>query len=379
MRAEGIVREVLCDVEREIHRARFGAVCAAVTALIYGGRVGLAALGRTINRRSHKHGIKRIDRLLGNEALGGELELIYAAIARYVLRSVARPVILLDWTESGRGMYSLTAAVPLHGRAIAIYSVTVPRAQYTARRVENAFLEKLRTLLPSNCRPILVGDAGFRAPWMRYVQQMGWDFVARIRGRTLVQRIDGEAWQHWKQLTTSTRSKPRLLGTYRIVRQMAVEARLVLVGRRAPTSAETRRRARARRAARGNREAWLLATSLSWSASQVVHIYKARMQIELTFRDLKSHRFGWGFEDARCRSIMRVAVQLMLAAVASLVVVLVGIAAETAGIQKQFQANTIRNRRVLSLVTLGRAVIDAVDKRLRIPRLEDHLPFVGIP
>jgi len=54
MRAEGIVREVLCDVEREIHRARFGAVCAAVTALIYGGQVGLAALGRTINRRSHK-------------------------------------------------------------------------------------------------------------------------------------------------------------------------------------------------------------------------------------------------------------------------------------------------------------------------------------
>lgn len=379
MRADGIVREVLCDVEREIHRARLGAVCAAVTALIHGGRIGLSALGRAIGQRSHKHGIKRIDRLLGNQALVAELEIIYAAIARYVLRSVERPVILLDWTESGHDMYSLTAAVPLHGRAITIYSVTVPRSQYTARLVENAFLEKLRTFLRSNCRPILVGDAGFRTPWMRRVQQMGWDFVARVRGRTLVKRVDGGAWQHWKHLSTGSSNRPRSLGTYCIARQMAVEAQLVLVDRRAPTSAEARRNARARRAARGNREACLLATSLSRSAKDIAAIYKARMQIELTFRDLKSHRFGWGFEDAGCRSTKRVAVQLMLVAVASLVVMLVGIAAEAKGLQKQFQANTIRKRRVLSLVALGRAVINTVHEQLRVAKLRDHLPFVGIP
>lgn len=379
MRADGIVRQVLSDVQSEIHRARFGAVSAAVSALIQGGQIGLAALGRAIGPSSHKHGIKRIDRLLGNRALVAELELIYAAIARYVLRSVKRPVILLDWTESGEDMYSLTAAVPLQGRAIAIYSVTVPRSQYTARRIENAFLERLRTFLPSSSRPILVGDAGFRAPWMRHVQEMGWDFVVRVRGRTLVQRVGGESWRHWKQLTTPTRGKPRSLGAFRIVRQMNVEVQLVVVDQRAPKSAEKRRNARARRAARGNREAWLLATSLSHSAKQVVAIYKTRMQIELTFRDMKSHRFGWGFEDARCRSTTRVAVQLMLVAVASLVVMLVGIAAEAAGLQKQFQANTIRKRRVLSLVALGRAVINTVVERLGVGRIRDRLPFVGIP
>ena len=379
MRADGIVREVLRDVEGEIHRARLGAVSAAVCALISGGQIGLAALGRAIGRRSHKHGIKRIDRLLGNRALVVELELIYAAIVRYVLRSVARPVILLDWTESGHDMYSLTAAVPLQGRAIAIYSVTVPRSQYTARRVENTFLDKLRTLLPSTCRPILVGDAGFRAPWMRRVQQMGWDFVVRVRGRTLVQRVGGEKWQHWKQLTTPTRGKAHALGTFRIVKQMAVEAQLVFFERRALKSAEKRRNARARRAARGNREPWLLATTLSRSANDVVAIYKARMQIELTFRDLKSHRFGWGFEDARCRSTARVAVQLMLVAVASLVVMLVGIAAEAAGMQKHYQANTIRKRRVLSLVALGRVVIRTVEKPRIAAQLRNHLPFKGIP
>src|SRR5690606_40091519 len=105
----------------------------------------------------------------------------------------------------------------------------------------------------------------------------------------------------------------------------------------------------------------------------------ARMQIELTFRDLKSHRFGWGVEDAGCRSTKRVAVQLMLVAVASLVVMLVGIAAEAKGLQKQFQANTIRKRRVLSLVALGRAVINTVHEQLRVAKLRDHLPFVGIP
>ncbi len=56
--------------------------------------------------------------------------------------------------------------------------------------------------------------------------------------------------------------------------------------------------------AKVNREPWLLVTSLPARQSlarRVVNLYAKRMQIEEAFRDLKSHRFGMGFEDSRTR------------------------------------------------------------------------------
>jgi hypothetical protein len=81
------------------------------------------------------------------------------------------------------------------------------------------------------------------------------------------------------------------------------------------------------------------------------------MQVEESIRDVKSHSFGWGFEDARCKSCQRIEVQLLLVAIATIASVLAGIATELASQARRFQANTERRRRVLSLVTLGRRVL----------------------
>jgi hypothetical protein len=385
MRAEGIVRQVLGDVESGIHRAREDAVTAAVLALVRGGRIGLAALGRAIANRSYKHGIKRIDRLLGNEILTKELDSIYAAIARYVLRGMKRPVVLVDWTQSGETTCTLTAAVPIQGRAITIYSVTCRASRYTSRALERRFLLALRTILGGDRTPILVGDAGFRGPWIRQIATMGWDFVARIRGRTHVQRVEETQWQRWNSLIPLARRKARSLGRYRFVKAGSFEANLVIFdGRsrraRLPSSPVKHGSTRAKHGSNAAREPWFLATSLPLPAAEIVKIYASRMQIELTFRDLKSHRFGWGFEDARCRSTSRIAAQILLAALASLVCMLVGIAAEAAGLHKSYQANTITKRRVLSLVALGCAVIRTGDTReLPTAVVRDYAPFVGIP
>ena len=69
------------------------------------------------------------------------------------------------------------------------------------------------------------------------------------------------------------------------------------------------------KARKREREPWLLATSLSpqeVSAAQVTAIYAKRMQIELAFRDLKSHRYGMGFEDSLSRIPQRLAVLLLI-------------------------------------------------------------------
>jgi hypothetical protein len=379
MRAEGILRRVVGNVGVEIHQARLGAVIAVVAALVRGGEVGLAALGRAIGQRSYKHGIKRVDRLLGNEALAAELDVFYGAIARYVLRSVKRPVILLDWTRVRNTMCALTAAVPVEGRAVTIYSISCALSDYAKPGLELAFLKKLKTLLSSDSRAVIVADAGFRAPWIRRARELGFDFVTRIRGRTRLRRQGEQQWTHWKALIPEARRTPRALGPFDMTQRCPVEVRLVVVdqrSKRARSSKLRRRNLRAQRAVRAQREPWVLATSLALPPTDVVALYATRMQIELTFRDLKSHRFGWGFEDARSRSIPRMAIQVLLAALASLVAMLLGLAAEDAGLRRQFQANTTTARRVLSLVALGCAVLRT---RTRLPRAIPTLPIVGIP
>ena len=63
------------------------------------------------------------------------------------------------------------------------------------------------------------------------------------------------------------------------------------------------------------REPWLLATSLGssqFNAASIVVMYGKRMQIEESFRDLKSHRYGMGFEDSRTRGSKRLSVLFLL-------------------------------------------------------------------
>ena len=90
-------------------------------------------------------------------------------------------------------------------------------------------------------------------------------------------------------------------------------------------------------------------------------IYATRMQIEETFRDTKSIRFGWSFRHARTHSAQRYGVMLLLAALAGFVLTIIGVAAESNQLHLGFQANTIRHRRVLSLFQLGKLIIAAAD------------------
>ena len=102
---------------------------------------------------------------------------------------------------------------------------------------------------------------------------------------------------------------------------------------------------------------WLLATSMSeGDAASIVGIYARRMQIEETFRDAKNHRFGWSLGDVRLSTPQRTAVLLTLAALAIVVVTLIGMTAERRGVHRGYQANT-EKRRVLSFLVLAAAIL----------------------
>lgn len=114
-----------------------------------------------------------------------------------------------------------------------------------------------------------------------------------------------------------------------------------------------------RKNAAREREPWLLVASPeleALSAQQLVTLYARRMQIELSFRDLKSHRYGQGFEDSLTRKGPRIEVLLLINAMAAFASWLVGLACEATGLDQWLSPMRSR-RRLYSVLRLGREAL----------------------
>jgi len=220
---------------------------------------------------------------------------------------------------------------------------------------------------------------------------MGWDYVTRVRGKNYARADEHSAWFYAKDCGQALGPGLHDMRDGQVNFSDPVPCRLIAYDARSrrarmrPT--EKGRRIRVRRAVRGAHEPWLLTTSIATGpAADIVEIYALRMQIELSIRDDKSHALGWSLEDARTRTCARVDIQLLLIAIATIAALIVGIAAEQANIERRYQANTERRRRVLSLVTLGRrilathAIASITNEQLAdaLQWLRDHIPRIRV-
>jgi hypothetical protein len=291
------------------HRARSAALVKVVDAAVGGAKLSLTQLGRGRSGTAfEKHHIKAVDRLLGNRQLHIERAGIYAAIARSVLRRVKQPVIVVDWSdfEPGRKFALLKAATPIGGRAITLYERVFPFARYNSPSAHREFLLALHAIVPERCKPIIVTDAGFRGPWFRAVESLGWNWVGRIRNGIKYCDPGNGRWRLTDSLYKLATTKMQHLGQVLMSKRHGYCFRLYLVRAHAPRVGRPRRR-------RGNkphrvyrrlhRAPWLLATSLPHergSERRIKSLYALRMQIEQVFRDAKSHRCGLGLRYCRC-------------------------------------------------------------------------------
>lgn len=367
MRVAVILRRVLRRCCAEVHLMRFRAVLAVALGIIEGGRLSLTAIGRSLGRRGNpKHDIKRVDRLLSNRKMWRERRLYFRDVAALVIGSWVKPVVLLDWTKITDDFHALVAAVPIGGRAVTIYGEVHPERDLGNGKVQAAFLRALADVVPRGCRPIIVTDAGFQGPFFRAVRRQGWDYVGRIRG-TATMRLTMSRMTVAEAYACAS-SVPRDLGAavlYAGHREM--DTRLVLAAkpRRRGKHPWARRRTGeggvARSTITGAKQPWLLATSLDTeTAAQVASIYATRMQIEETFRDAKNHRFGWSLRHVRGYRADRLTLLLLFGALATLAVVLLGLAAAEAGWHRRYQANTAKIR-TLSFFVLGVALVQRHD------------------
>lgn len=360
MHATKILQQTISSALDFVHATRLVAVFWAVRALLQGGRLSLTALGRSAPGRAlPKHAIKRVDRLLGNKQLHAQTPAFFKVIAQLLIGARQRPVLIVDWTPTGANHVALVAAVPADGRSLPVFLEVHPKKKDNNAKVMRRFLRRLADILPAQCRPVIVTDAGFRNDWFTDVVIRGWDFVGRVRNNSLTRDLINPTWLPAKSLYKQATTCAKDLGRWVLVFDNPRALRLVLIKKNVLKECPQLRVSNPQQKAKKRAwEPWLLATSLdSTSAKRVVDIYAKRMQIEETFRDAKNHRFGWSFGHARSGSSKRLEVLLLLATLGILAVTLLGNAAENKGLHRRYQANTIRTRRVLSLFFLGVAMV----------------------
>jgi hypothetical protein len=351
----------------QMHESRVTAMVKVAEGIVRAGRLTPASIGRNLAGSAQpKHAIKCVDRLLGNLHLKRDRLFVFLAISHRLLRGCDRPVILIDWTTAGGTQEALVAAVPIGGRALPIYLEVHPRKKLGNDAVERRFLCSLRSILPTECRPIVVTDAGFRGPFFDEINHLGWDFVGRVRGHSKAASLDGQQISK-EDFYAKASLTPTDLGIFRLfVKRQEIPCRLVLVRkRRKPGPKRAHPKGREDREHRKSAcDPWLLATSMKeGDALRVVSLYAKRMQIEETFRDAKNHRFGWSLGEVALSTSQRTEALLMLAALAYFVVTLLGIAAERQRAHRAYQANTERRRRVLSYFVLACAILRRADTK----------------
>lgn len=347
MHAKRIIQELLDKNCPTMHAKRRHCVAKLAEAGRQGG-LGLLKMSRAIESKTAlRHRIKCCDRLLSNPHLNKERRQVYQAMNERVLARQGRIGIIIDWSDllaDGSG-HLLRAAAIVKGRSFTVYEEVHTGKDYGKLEVHRQFLMNLRSVLPAHCKPVLVTDAGFRATWFGLASELEYEWVGRIRNRDTICAHGTNEWVGCKTLYSGATARPRCLGWFMYTESNRTRCRLAIIKRRPKERhhktafGESSRSARSKKNRSAQVEPWLLAVSptlADLSAKSIVALYAGRMQIEQTFRDVKNGQFGLGLTTSQTRKIQRLAILLLLGALITYALWLIGLAAAANGYAIQY-------------------------------------------
>ena len=291
-----------------IHKNRLKSLMIACEAGLIENKVYLTGLGRAIlNTNKESSNIQKVDRLLGNGHLQAERDFFYRIMCSYVIKEDSKPWILVDWTclNSTTNLYALRASVSMKGRSIVIYEECHPKKYENNHSVHKTFLNRLKTILPSSSTPIIVTDAGFRAPWFAHVLKLNWHFVGRLRNKNLVFLEQESQWvlsSHYFEQATRV---PTHIGQGLLTEEGKVPTQFVLYKGKAKGRHQLNKNkkksgsGKSKLYSKAHKEPWLLVTSLPQAQEMpmlITNIFRQRMRIEENIRDTKSPHYGFGLK-----------------------------------------------------------------------------------
>jgi hypothetical protein len=352
-----------------IHENRINAVLDVSMALRDSQNLSLSAIGRSLKGTSAvKHKIKKVDRLEGNKKLHEELSSLYVALSSYVLTYLSQdkslPIVIdVCFMKDDRAIQMLSAEVATKGRTLPLYRKVFKEGEL--KEQTQSFLNELFHCIPVGRTVIVIMDAGFHHEWFETIDALGWFWICRVRQGKSLKFLNSDEWQTVKDFIPHVKEKTTNYEQILLTRCHEYYCRLVTT-RRAPKGRQVKD-------SRGNthgrngsgqykssaKEPWLLATNLpaQYKSTEIVHLYSKRMQIEESFRDLKSHQFGLCGRYIRTLCVYRWGVKMLLAAIVQITYWVIGVIGHSQGMQRVFQANTVKDKKIFSYFTLGKLII----------------------
>lgn len=320
-----------------MHKSRLKAVSAVLWGFLSAARLGISALGRAVAvETTPRHGIKRVDRLMANARWRPEE--VMAVLSGESARHLGALVVSLDWVELRGGFRALVASVcTRRGRALPVAWKVVHRERFrrSQNAVEDQLVERLGELLDAP-RVCIVADRGFRrATFLSLLDSLGFGYVIRVCGKV---HVSGRKYVGLLEGCGLREGREDDLGASDYREDGEARTRLVWRWNRAQD------------------EPWLLATNTGKSIKRVCEIYALRMEEEESFRDLKSHRYGFGLRYVLASTAERYDRMLAIWALGTWVLYAQGLAAVRA--RKHLGQSTATNKRIdLSIVRLGHLLL----------------------
>lgn len=360
----------LKDTCSTMHITRLQAVLDVASGLRKSQNLSLSELGRNLPGDAQlKNKIKKVDRLEGNKALHQELFSLYQGLSHFVFTYISHdasvPLIVdVCCLKDDREIQMLSAEVAVTGRSIPLYR-EVYRDSETKGRAKN-FLKELSLCLPRNREVIIIMDAGFYDEWFKEIEALNWSWLCRIRGTKSIKLSEQCEWKTVQELLPDIKAKTAHYEQALLTKDHKRSCRMVTTyrqpkGRKVKTSrGKTTSTLSNGSYSQANKEPWILATNLPLEHTpvDVINLYFKRMQIEESFRDVKSHQFGLSGRYVRTTSVHRWGVKMLLAAIVQITYWVIGVIAHSQNKQKYFQANTVKDKKVFSYFTLGRLMIE---------------------
>ena len=368
--------ELLCDhltIECPyIHATRLQSVMDVSCALQKSKRLTLSALGRNINSDINiKHKIKKVDRLESNKNLHNELNDIYQGLSKYVFKyictnTIASPIVVdLCYVQDNHDIQMLSAEVATKGRTLPLYREVFEKNELKGRA--KSFLFNLFKCIPKEKKVVIIMDSGFGEDWFKEIENLNWYWLVRARrGKSIQAGKDGE-WLNIEEFIPLVGTKAKSYENSFLSKRYKRPCRIITKKHFSEKNKikKPNKLPRNYNSANGNysesaREPWILATNLptEYKTTDVINYYKKRMQIEESFRDVKSHQFGLSARYVKTKSTHRWGVKMLLAAIVQITLWIIGVIGHSQDFQSKFQANTVRDKKVFSYFFLGQLIVE---------------------
>lgn len=314
-----------------LHAKRVQSVTNAVVGVVNAVSLSIHAIGAGLAQTSGlnaKHAIKQVDRLLSNPGLN--VWELFAHWVPYVLGGAHEIVVVLDWTDfdaDGHATIALSL-VTAHGRTTPLVWRSVKKAQLNGQRnvYEDTVLLRLHEVLPPGVKVTVLADRAFGDQNLyALLADLGFAFIIRFRGVVIVESRDGEVRPAHDWVSPDGRARQLkdarvTADRYRIDSVVCVKAR-------------------------GMKDAWCLAVGgAAIAGATAVKLYARRFTIEESFRDTKDPRYGLGLSATHVHDVRRRDRLLLICAMATTLLTLLGAAGESLGMDRMLKANTVKTR-----------------------------------